>query len=137
MNLTSLLKASAVTLFVAACSGGGGGGDATGPTNNNPGNTNTNPTNQDNSAIIVSNNSYSPASRTISKGGTVNWSWNSCGNDGYGDNVCVQHSVTFDDGVTSDQQSQGTFSRQFTAAGTYKYHCQVHGTAMSGTITVQ
>jgi plastocyanin len=139
VNLKSLLKASAVLIVVAACSGGGGG-DSTGPTNNNnnnPGNNNPAPTNQDNSAIIVGNNSYSPASRTVSKGATVNWNWNSCTNDGYGDGVCVQHSVTFDDGVTSDQQSQGSFSRQFTAAGTYKYHCQVHGTAMSGTITVQ
>jgi len=136
MNLTSLWKAGAVSLLVVACSGGGGG-DSTGPSNNNPGNTNPNPTNQDNATIVVSNNSYSPSARTISKGSTVNWNWNSCSGGIYGDETCVQHSVTFDDGVASELQSQGSFSRTFTTAGTYKYHCQVHGTAMSGTITVQ
>jgi plastocyanin len=45
--------------------------------------------------------------------------------------------VTFDDGTTSATQDQGTFNRMFTVAGTYNYHCLVHGAAMVGTITVQ
>jgi plastocyanin len=30
----------------------------------------------------------------------------------------------------------GTFSKQFTAAGSFAYHCTLHG-GMDGTITVQ
>jgi plastocyanin len=44
--------------------------------------------------------------------------------------------VTFDDGVASPTQSDGTYSRTFAAAGTYTYHCTVHP-SMTGTITVQ
>ena len=45
----------------------------------------------------------------------------------------------FDDGsnISSGSQSSGTFSRTFTAAGTYKYHCTIHGSAMSGQVVVQ
>lgn len=139
MRLIGLVHAGIVSLCIVACSGGGGG-SSTGPdnnTNSNPGTNNNNPQNTDNSAIIVSNNSYSPTSKTISTGMTVNWSWNSCGGGAYGDDICTDHTVTFDDGVTSETQSKGSFTRTFTKAGTYKYHCQIHGTAMSGTITVQ
>jgi plastocyanin len=44
--------------------------------------------------------------------------------------------VVFDDGVSSGLQDQGTYSRTFTAAGTYPYHCAVHGLAMAGSVTV-
>ena len=67
----------------------------------------------------------------------MKWAWNSCTGDAYSGQTCVSHSVTFDDGVTSPTQDQGTFSRIFNAAGTYNYHCSIHGAAMSGTITVQ
>jgi plastocyanin len=45
--------------------------------------------------------------------------------------------VTFDDGLSSPTQDQGSYSRTFSAAGTYNYHCAVHGAAMAGSITVQ
>jgi plastocyanin len=129
------MKGVLVALTVAslyACGGGGGGGSSTGPT--------TNPVNTPAPAggISVINNSFSPGTKTVAVGSTVQWSWNSCSGDPYYGQTCVQHSVTFDDGSTSSGlQDQGTFSRQFTAAGTYTYHCSNHGTAMSGTITVQ
>jgi plastocyanin len=44
--------------------------------------------------------------------------------------------VVFDDGVSSGLQDQGTYSRTFKAAGTYPYHCAVHGLAMAGSVTV-
>jgi plastocyanin len=86
---------------------------------------------------VVSNNAYTPSAKSVGPGTTVNWTWDTCtGTVGY-DEACVAHTVTFDDGVSSAQQEKGTFSRTFTAAGTYAYHCLVHGTKMSGTITVQ
>src|SRR5205085_7511510 len=89
--------------------------------------------------ISVTNNAFSPGTKTVAVGATVQWSWNTCSNDpyNYGGQTCVAHSVTFDDGTTSPTQDQGTFNRMFTAAGTYNYHCSVHGAAMAGTITVQ
>jgi plastocyanin len=67
----------------------------------------------------------------------VTWTWNSCSSDGYGGTTCVAHSILFDDGTASGSQSDGSWARTFTTAGTYKYHCTIHGAAMSGTITVQ
>ena len=78
-------------------------------------------------AISVIDNSFSPAATTVPVGTTVTWTWNGAN----------QHNVTFDDGTKSATQSAGTFDRKFDAAGTYKYHCTIHGTAMSGTVTVQ
>jgi plastocyanin len=87
--------------------------------------------------ISVTNNAFSPATKTVAVGTAVSWAWNSCTGDGYSGQTCVSHSVTFDDGVGSATQAQGTFTRTFSAAGTYSYHCVVHGTAMSGKVTVQ
>jgi len=116
---------------VALTSCGGGGGDSSGPppppTGNTPVQTN---------GISVTNNSFSPASKTVAPGTSVQWAWNAC-SGGYDGDVCTAHSVTFDDGVSSDIQERGTFSRTFVAAGTYDYHCQTHGAAMSGRVTVQ
>ena len=86
--------------------------------------------------VSVTNNRYTPAAKTVSAGTAVQWAWNSCTGDIYSGQTCVSHSVTFDDGVTSPTQDHGTYSRTFTATGTYSYHCLVHGTAMTGTVTV-
>lgn len=110
----------------AAC----GGGSSTGTQSS--GNTITPP-----GGVSVTNNTFTPATQTVMVGGTVRWAWNSCTGDGYGSQTCVSHNVVFDDGATSGLQDQGSFSRTFTVAGTYNYHCAVHGTAMSGTIIVQ
>lgn len=128
------MKGILAALTVAAvCACGGGGGASTGPTQQ-PGNT-TPPA----GGISVTNNSFSPGTKTIAAGTTVKWAWNTCSGDPYygGTTTCVSHSVTFDDGATSALQEQGTFERTFAAAGTYNYHCMVHGAAMTGTITVQ
>jgi plastocyanin len=70
---------------------------------------------------------YAPASVSIAAGGTVNWTWN-------GD---LTHSVTsniglFDSGV----KVSGSFSHTFPSAGSFPYHCTVHGFIMSGTVIV-
>lgn len=125
------MKRILVAIAVVSLGACGGGGGAAGPVDKH---VNTPPPS---GGISVTNNSFSPGSKSIAVGATVNWSWNSCTGDPYGTSTCVEHSVTFDDGITSPLQDQGTFNRTFAAAGTYNYHCSVHGTAMSGSITVQ
>ena len=129
------MRAALVVLAVvglAACGGGGGGGGSQvtspPPTGNTPPPSN---------GITVSNNAYSPVAKTVNAGTTVQWAWNTCTGDGYSGQTCTSHSVTFDDGSTSPTQDQGTYSRTFTAAGTYNYHCAIHGAAMAGSIVVQ
>ncbi|HEX6575354.1 MAG TPA: plastocyanin/azurin family copper-binding protein [Gemmatimonadaceae bacterium] len=139
MRLRSVVIAGAVSLAMIACSGGGGDGGPTSPTGNNPTPNNPAPTESNN--ITVTDNTYTPGTKTISSGATVTWQWAGCTGGGYGGgyggDLCAAHSVTFDDGTSSPTQSDGTYARTFAAKGTYKYHCKTHGTAMSGTITVQ
>jgi plastocyanin len=75
----------------------------------------------------VGNNFFNPSSVSITAGEGVVWTWSA---------GAAQHNVTFDDGPASETQSSGTFSRTFASAGTFPYHCTIHGTAMSGTVTV-
>jgi plastocyanin len=108
--LASLLAA------VVGC-GGGGADTTTGPPNPMP------PAGS--STVTVDNNFFSPASKAVATGATVTWQWAT---------GAATHNVTFDDGIHSDDQSSGTFTRTFTAAGTFPYHCTIHG--MQGTVTV-
>jgi plastocyanin len=116
--LTALMALSAATLL--ACGGGGGGG----PTYSSP----PPPPAGNSSDVTVVNNSFDPASTTVSVGTKVVWTWNSGG---------VTHNVTFNDGPTSGNKSNGTYERTFSTAGTYDYHCTIHGAAMSGSVKVQ
>lgn len=130
-----MLKQFCTTAALAClfgCGGGGaaGGGSPTGP--GTPSGTNNPPP----EVISVTNDAFTPASKTVVAGAQVKWDWNTCSGDIYGGQTCVAHSVTFDDGVTSATQDKGTFTRSFAAPGTYAYHCAVHGAAMTGTITV-
>jgi len=126
-----MLKQVCTTLVIVCAFGcGGSGGDTTSPVTT--GNT---PPPAD--GISVSNDQFTPGTKTVAVGTAVNWSWNSCSSDPYYGETCVSHSVTFDDGVTSPTQDKGSFSRTFAVAGTYNYHCSIHGAAMSGSITVQ
>jgi len=127
------MKGLFVALAVASLSACGGSGGSTAPSNNTPPGNTPPPSN----GISVQNNMFSPGSKTIAVGSEVKWAWNSCTGDVYSGQTCQSHSVTFDDGTTSPTQDQGTYSRTFGAAGTYNYHCLIHGAAMAGTITVQ
>lgn len=140
----SLAIFSGLALSALACGGGGGGGggDANN-TNNYPtdpigGTMGSGGTVSHSLSVGVVNSMYTPDATSVPKGSTVTWTWNSCDGGGYnGAEVCTSHSVTFDDGIASATQDHGSFARTFTAAGTYKYHCAVHGAAMSGTVTVE
>jgi plastocyanin len=83
--------------------------------------------NAGNAAVSVEDNLFSPAGTSIARGAAVTWTWR-------GGNL---HTVTFDDGPTTGAQQAGSYTRTFQTAGTYKYHCQIHGLPMSGTVTVQ
>ncbi len=124
-----MLKQVCTSVAIACLFGCSGASNSTSP----PSGVNTPPAA---GGVSVTNNTFSPASKTVSAGSTVNWAWNSCTQDaGYGQ-TCVSHNIVFDDGVSSGLQDQGTYSRTFAAAGTYPYHCSIHGTAMSGSVTV-
>ncbi|HEX2125874.1 MAG TPA: plastocyanin/azurin family copper-binding protein [Thermoleophilaceae bacterium] len=84
----------------------------------------------DQTVFARSNSVFDPASVTVNVDDTVTWR-----NDG------GIHNVSFDDGsYTQPAQPNGTpwtVSRQFKAPGTFKYHCDFHGSSMSGTVVVQ
>ena len=72
-----------------------------------------------------------PAVNTIAVGGTVTWTWTGS----------LPHSVQ-SVGTPSFASSgiltgSGTYAVTFPVAGTYRYNCAVHGSAMTGTIVVR
>ena len=81
-------------------------------------------------AVSLQNLAFNPDSVVVQSGGTVTWTWN----DG-----ATQHNVTFTSGPArppdSPTKASGTFAPTFTTAGTYGYHCTIHGN-MTGTVVV-
>jgi plastocyanin len=84
--------------------------------------------------VTVGNNFFLPATRTVDAGSTVIWTWENTG--------LVAHSVlstgtpSFPSSTVLTGNGQ-TYSVDFNTPGTYTYECEVHGSAMSGTIVVQ
>ncbi len=103
---------------VSSCGGGDMASPTSSPTPIVPSTTN---------QVTVGDDFFSPTATTVPAGTTVTFTWN-------GKN---SHNVAFDDGAKSATQVSGTYSRTLSAAGTYHYICEIHGQAMSGTITVQ
>lgn len=104
-SLTALLLAG-VTLTVLSC------GDSAGPNGAN--------------TVSVKNNAFDPATLNVAVGQSVTWQWTAGSNP---------HNVTWVDQSgtgNSATQSSGTYSRTFSAAGTFNYFCSLHGTATSG-----
>jgi len=132
----NIVVAFLLSASVFAC-GGGGSSSSDGVTG--PGNAPAPPpAGSSTMALTVSNNKFTPARDSVAPGSTLTWTWDSCTGDGYGGSTCTSHSVQFDDGVKSSNiQDSGTFSRTFASAGTYTYHCAVHGAAMAGTVIVK
>ena len=139
-HLRLLFTSTLIVSVLAACGGGSDSSYNTGPstTPTNPGGTTGVATN----SVVIADQAFNPGAVNIPVGATVTWEWKSCVDDpsGYGYGGCVSHNVTFDDGsnITSATQNAGTFSRTFNTAGTYKYHCSIHGASvMSGQVTVK
>ena len=82
--------------------------------------------------VSVTNNQFTPEDITVDVGDNVTWNWNSGG---------AGHSVLFNSaaGVPADipVTTSGSIVRTFNTAGTFNYHCSVHGVAMSGSVIVQ
>ena len=98
--------------------------------NNSYGNTNTPPPGGGTgNTISMYGMAFSPASKTVAKGTVVKW----VNNDAYA------HTATSDDGVTFDSGNiagSGSYSYTANTAGTFNYHCTIHGTTMAGTLIV-
>ena len=114
----------AITLLAAACGGGGGGGatgltTTTGGGGGGGGSTSTD--------VSVVDDAFTPVATTVPVGAAVTWTWNGS----------LRHNVSFDDGTASDTKGSGTYVRTFATAGTYKYHCTIHGPGMAGSVTVR
>jgi plastocyanin len=114
MKLSIIFSLILLSIILAGCEE-----DSTSP-NGTPG------TNE----VIMSGNSFSPASITVAEGTTVTWT----------NRDAVQHTVTssttgfpFDSGNLNRDQS---FSFTFDSTGTYSYYCKLHA-GMTGTVIVQ
>jgi plastocyanin len=113
-----------LSLALAACSqpaqpsgGGGGGGGGTSSTVSIP-------------LTDYGGNQtpqFSPTNLTIAPGTSVNWR----------NNDTVAHTTTSDDNLwNSNIAPGGSYSRQFSTAGTFTYSCTVHP-GMTGRVVVQ
>jgi plastocyanin len=84
------------------------------------------------SGVSIGDNFFAPSTLTVPAGTTVVWTHNGSS----------QHTVTSGNGSPSGLFDSGTlnhgqtFSFRFNDSGTFQYYCMVHGTMMSGTITV-
>lgn len=78
------------------------------------------------SAVSIVDFSFDPAAASVATNGFVTWT----NNDGR------SHTVTFDTGPNCGSLSGGgTETVQFTVAGSYPYHCNIHPD-MTGTVEV-
>ena len=82
----------------------------------------------------VRNGSANRAADTVAVGGTVTWTWGATG--GVSHSVRSAGSPTFTSSAIKTG-SGSTHQVAFTAPGTYRYDCAVHGSAMSGTVVVR
>ncbi len=76
----------------------------------------------------MQNNMFSPATITVALNTTVKWT----------NKDAITHNVTSNDNVfaSGNITGGGTYSYQFTVAGTYPYKCTLHSN-MTGTVVVQ
>ena len=80
------------------------------------------------SVAATASNQFTPSTVTVTRNGTVTWTF------------AALHNVTFDTqgapGNIADKAT-GSASLTFPTAGTYAYHCTIHGTSMNGSVVVQ
>ena len=77
--------------------------------------------------VNVNGLTFGPASITVTSGTTVCWSWST---------GATPHTVTANDNSFNSgaPQGTGTYRRTFNDPGSRPYHCEVHGSSMSGTV---
>lgn len=128
MRIPVSFFALATALVVGACGGStGGSSSTTSPGNGAPPGGGTPAPTQTNQ-VSVSDDVFAPANIQVPVGTTVTWTWTS---------DASTHNVTFTDGQLSGDKGAGaTYQRTFAAAGTFSYHCTIHG-AMIGSVLVQ
>lgn len=76
----------------------------------------------------TASNTFNPASVTVTRNGVVTWTF------------AANHNVTFDtqgSPANIPDRATGTASATFPNAGTFAYHCTIHGSSMSGSVVVQ
>ena len=108
-----------IVILLSACSKSGDGYSGE---NNNSNNNNNNNTS---GSVSIGSSSFSPSTITVKSGATVTWTNNA--ND--------VHTVTANNGSfnSGDLDYYKTYSRTFTQAGTYQYHCAHHAN-MKGSV---
>jgi plastocyanin len=79
--------------------------------------------------ITMSNMAYYPSSVTVIKGAVVKWR----NDDNYAHTVNSNDGTTFSSGTI---QGGSSFTYTTTVAGTFNYHCLIHGLPMSGILIV-
>jgi plastocyanin len=79
--------------------------------------------------IQVYNMKFSPATLTVKIGTTVKWK----NEDSYAHTATANDNTTFD---TGNIAGGATASYTTTTAGSFAYHCTIHGLAMAGTLVV-
>ena len=128
------MRSSLTILSLAALMAcGGGGSTATGPgtTGGNTGGNTGGTVAVATTSVDMKNTAFAPAAIKVASGATVTWT----NQDGF------NHNVTFDGGaVPASGNIAAGASKALampTVAGTYPYHCTIHGAAMSGTVQVQ
>lgn len=77
-------------------------------------------------SVVIENFAFSPATLTVPVGTTVTWT----NQDG------SNHFVKFSDAGSDRLKKGATYTRTFSAAGSYTYECSIHP-SMTGTIVVQ
>ncbi len=128
MREVHLSMMAGILVLAAACGGGSPAPATGGPTSAGP----TAPTaaactGSGGTQVGIADNTFNPQSATVAVGGSVTWT-----------NADVAtHTVTFNDGPDCGRLGNGaSVSRTFDAAGTFAYHCEIHG-SMRGTVVVQ
>ncbi len=133
----SLIAIGAVTImgFILASCGGGGGGDT-------PTSVGVTPTSTvqlvacpgtGTADVTIQDFSFSPQSITAAVNSIVKWT-----NNGPSTHTVTGTTVPANGAFDSSHVSAGTsVCFKFTAAGTYNYHCSIHPSLMTGSVTIQ
>ena len=78
--------------------------------------------------VAARDNFYAPAAVSVQQGGSVCWT-----NQGANFHTVTSTTNVF---ASPTMPPGATFRFTFVNAGTFPYFCQIHGTAMSGTVRV-